>query len=168
MERLLRVKWLRWFLFAIAVTLVGTVTFATAYAATYSGWFTGYAMGNRYGQAGVEVRQGHFANHSPTYCPGDPAAYWSWGTRIDTPWIGMITGEGWPYARNTFYKYDGGDTSCSLGNYWVDIYFGRYRYPGQSCDCPGSPSPGDCYNANSNSCDVSKTFNRTWKTYSGP
>ncbi|NBD34427.1 MAG: hypothetical protein GVY30_00325 [Chloroflexi bacterium] len=161
-------KWLHRLLLVIALMLLSLGSFTAAYAGTYSGWFTGYAMGNQYGGAGVEISQGHFANHYVYSCPGDPAAHWNWGTQITTPWIGMQDQAGRYFSRNLFYLYDVGDFSCSQGNYWVDIYFGRYRYSGESCNCPGVPNPGYCYTGNTNSCTQAINFGRSWKTYSQP
>lgn len=58
----------------LAVTLIMATNVIPVYAGHYYGWFTAYAMGNRYGGAGVEIRQGHFANHYYNWCPSDPAA----------------------------------------------------------------------------------------------
>ncbi len=160
--------WLRGLLFISVVVLLSLGSFVTAYAGTHQGWFTGYAMGNRYGGAGVEISQGHFANHYVHSCPGDPAAHWTWSTRITTPWIGMQDQTGRYFPRNLFYLYDVGDLSCSQGNYWVDIYFGRYRRGDEACTCPGVPNPGYCYSANTNSCTQATNFGRSWKTYSQP
>ncbi len=110
------------------------------------GTFTGYAMGNQYGAAGVEVAVGHFANHSPTYCPNDPAAPWPFGTQITTasqqgPFHNPSSGSS--YYRYTFYLEDTGDTSCSMGNYWADLYFGRHKRSSEPCYCGGVS--GYCY-----------------------
>lgn len=148
--------------------LLATMTPTLVYAATYTGWFTGYAMGNQIGAAGVEVSQGHFANHSYGTC-GDPASYWPWGTKITTAQsITLHYSNGAAYSRKKFYLEDGGDLNCSQGNYWVDIYFGRYQRFGEPCNCPGSPSNGFCINANYNSCNDAQNFGRTTRTYTGP
>ncbi len=143
------------------------------WAGHYAGWFTGYAMGNRYGGAGVELRQGHFANHYYRWCPNDPAAWWTWGTRIDTDSpIRQSTQSGGSIYYSTFYLEDVGDPSCSMGNYWVDIYFGRWenRPPSDPnyCYCSGVPSPGFCYAASANSCSDAINFGRQYRGYTGP
>ena len=137
-------------------------------AGPFSGWFTGYAMGNLTGGAGVTLVQGHFANHLNTACPNDPAAHWTWGTQITTSqWIGMLDYRGQVVSRNRFYLYDVGDLTCSQGNYWVDIYFGRYKFSGQPCSCPGVGS-GVCTTANTNSCTQATNFGRSWRSYTSP
>jgi hypothetical protein len=125
-------------------------------------------MGSLQGGAGVTLVQGHFANHHYQMCPNDPAAQWSYGTRITTSsWIGMKDYRDQVYYRNIFYLYDVGDFSCSQGNYWVDIYFGRYRKSGEVCSCPGV-SNSVCTVANTNSCSQAINFGRTLKTYTQP
>ncbi|MDW8069529.1 MAG: hypothetical protein RML46_11505 [Anaerolineae bacterium] len=92
------------------------VSIPPARAGYYTGWFTGYAMGNRYGGAGVEIRQGHFANHYYGWCPNDPAAWWTWGTRIDTDSpITQSTQSGGSVYYSTFYLEDVGDPSLLYG-----------------------------------------------------
>ncbi len=167
MERLLMNRWGH-ILLVVIILMISGAGLQTTYAGTYSGWFTGYAMGNRYGGAGVELAQGHFANHYYLKCPNDPAAYWTWGTRITTPPISMQNQAGQDYTRTVFYLYDVGDFTCSQGNYWVDIYFGRYRRSGETCECPGVVNPGYCYVASTNSCTQARNFGRSWKTYTQP
>jgi hypothetical protein len=171
MERFLILKgkgW-RYFFLAVAIAVISAMSFGTAYAATYSGWWTGYAMGNRYGASGYEVYQGDFANHPPNKCPNDPAAFWAWGTQITlSAGVAMQDQNGLPVIYHYFYLYDNGDPTCSQGNYWVDVYFGRYLFSGQSCNCPGSPSPGYCIVASTNSCTQAQNFGRSYKTYTKP
>jgi len=173
MARFLVGNWRRrlWRLAILAIILgLGLIANRpTAYAGSYSGWFTGYAMGNRYGGAGVEIRQTHFANHYYEWCPNDPAAWWGWGTRITTsPPIAMHDAYGRQISYSRFYLYDVGDPSCSQGNYWVDIYFGRFKPDFDPCDCPRSPSPGYCKPGAWNSCWDAITFGRQWRSYTGP
>lgn len=138
------------------------------------GWFTGYAFGNANG-AGGPVNNGDFANHNPQSCPDDPSAYWTWGSQISTvspPSIeehnewGSTTWFAW------FYLWDTGDLSCSQGNYWADIYFGRHKLAADPCDCPGSPSPGVCVNNQAgytgNACTDAIIWGRRWATYWSP
>ena len=96
-------RWSRHLLLFVGLTLLSLGSFTATYAGTYSGWFTGYAMGNRYDGAGVEISQGHFANHYVHSCPGDPAAQWTWGTRITTQLIGMQNQAGRYFSRDLFY-----------------------------------------------------------------
>jgi hypothetical protein len=59
----------------IGIVIIGMVFGVyEANAGSFSGHFTGYAMGNMYNCCGHEIRQSDFANHSHTYCPGDPAS----------------------------------------------------------------------------------------------
>jgi hypothetical protein len=66
----------------IPALLVASVAHSTTwYSSRLS---TGYAFGSYTGASSWlgELYQGHFANHSSSYCPGDPAAYWPYGTWI--------------------------------------------------------------------------------------
>lgn len=58
--------------------IAGTLA-ATRYVGVQA---TGYAFGSWGGASPWlgELTQGHFANHSSTWCPADPAAYWPSGT----------------------------------------------------------------------------------------
>ncbi|NJD63741.1 MAG: hypothetical protein FIB00_00610 [Chloroflexi bacterium] len=100
---------------------------------------TGYAFGSLTGAASGlgELTQGHFANHSSTWCPGDPSAYWSFGTWIWglSPAPTMYQGDGSAVYPTSFMLHDIGDPTCSGGSYWVDLYFGRYKNPNDDCDC---------------------------------
>lgn len=161
----------RWLWLGTILTIMALVTIliaTTVYAGTYYGKFTGYAMGNRYGASNKELTQGDFANHSSVYCPNDPAAYWSYGTHIFTPDIPQHTELGYPVNYGDFYLYDIGDPTCSQGSYWVDVYFGRWRSSSDTCDCPGSPSPGYCIVASANSCTDATGFGYEYYTYTGP
>ncbi len=161
-------------LFVTLVVLAIGLHGSPASAASHTAKFTGYAMGNRVAGAGVEVRQGHFANHYRAYCPNDPASSWPFGTRIDTPPIYLHDQSGYPYSRTAFYREDVGDPNCTMGNYWVDIYFGRWETRPTSdpnyCCCTGSPSPGYCYyNPPAyNSCTDAGNFSIRTYTYTGP
>jgi hypothetical protein len=150
---------------ALAISIAN---YRAAAAGPFSGWFTGYAMGNLKGGAGVTLVQGHFANHLNTACPNDPAAQWLYGTRITTSqWIGMKNASGQVVNYNRFYLEDIGDLSCSQGNYWVDIYFGRYKFNANVCSCPGV-SNSVCTIANTNSCTQATNFGRSIKSYTSP
>lgn len=157
---------------AVVASLVVNTT--PAHAAHYNGWFTAYAMGNRTGaDPNVELTQGHFANHYYQWCPGDPAAFWLWGTRIDTDApIGMSSQWGGQVSYSTFYLHDIGDPTCSQGNYWVDIYFGRWENRPTSdpsyCCCGGVTCPGFCYAAGANPCSNAQVFGRQSRGYTGP
>ncbi len=116
-----------------------------------SGPWTGYAYGNLQGAAGVEVVQGHFANHSSTRCPTDPAASWPFDTFIyptsPTTSVTLYDQSGTPVLWGGFTLEDVGDFSCALGSYWADIYFGRYDTdPSNSASCDCNNGGGDvCY-----------------------
>lgn len=164
---------LRLVLTSLIVALVMATSVIPVFAGHYYGWFTAYAMGNRYGGAGVEIRQGHFANHYYNWCPSDPAAWWLWGTQIvtDSP-IPQHNSSGGTVNYSTFYLEDIGDPTCSQGNYWVDIYFGRWENKPPSdpsyCYCSGVTSPGFCYAASVNSCTDANNFGRQYRGYTGP
>ena len=156
----------------LAVALIVGMSVISVSAASYYGKFTAYAMGNRYSGAGIEVSQGHFANHYYNWCPNDPAAWWLWGTRIDTPSIAQHNQSGQTVYYSTFYLYDIGDPTCSQGNYWVDVYFGRWepRSPSDPnyCYCSGVTSPGFCYSGSQNSCTDAINFGYNYYWYTGP
>lgn len=138
------------------------------------GWFTGYAFGNAAGPGGP-VSNGDFGNHNPTNCPDDPSSYWAFGAQISVvnpsfinehnEW-GSTTGFVWFTLRDT------GDLSCSQGNYWADIYFGRHKQATEPCDCTGSPSPGVCVNDQGgytgNACTDAINWGIYWATYWSP
>lgn len=100
---------------------------------------TGYAFGSYTGAASGlgELTQGHFANHSSAHCPSDPASYWAFGTWIwsMSPGPTMYQGDGSVAYPTSFMLHDVGDFSCVRTNYWVDLYFGRYKNPGDACSC---------------------------------
>jgi len=130
-------------------------------------------MGNRASEAGVEIRQGHFANHHFQMCPNDPASQWPYGTRIDTDTgIAQHSQSGAIVYYTTFYLYDTGDYSCSQGGYWVDIYFGRWETKPVSdptyCYCSGVVSPGFCYSGIVSSCADAESFFPRYYWYTGP
>lgn len=151
----------------IAVFLVG-VLFGTVYATSYANKpFTAYAHGHQNGAFGA-INQGDFANHSFSFCPGDPAASWPAGSQITTPAVTMHDAGNVPYNRTTFRRRDTGDPGCTVANYWVDIYFGHFIYPGNPCQCPGSATTNVyCVTASSNSCSDTYSFSHSW-TYTGP
>jgi hypothetical protein len=142
MKRLRRVTGL----LIAGVGLTALLASSTVEAGTYQGKFTGYAFGRQY-VAGGELGQGDFANHYVGHCPNDPAAHWAFGSRIDTPAITLHDQIGRPYTRAYFYLKDSGDPQCTMGNYWVDIYFGRWEtrpvHDPSWCICPGSPPPSE-------------------------
>ncbi len=135
------------------------------FAGTYEGWHTGYAFGALYGSSGWVVQQTDFANHSPYYCPNDPAAYWSFGTVVteDSP-ITFHTSTGNTYNWSDLTLTDIGDISCSQGNYWVDVYFGRYKPDQDPCDCNNAEE--HCYSGAVNCCADAINFGRQWRSYS--
>jgi hypothetical protein len=109
----------------------------------------------------VEVTYGHFANH-----PSWSQCYegWPYNTRIQTPQaVAMHNPGGTTMYYTYFYLKDRGDPNCSMPSYWVDLYFGRSRLYGQPCNCPGSPSPGDCVDGQINNCNDAINFGtKTW------
>lgn len=155
----------------IGVIMVSTLMSAGyALAATYNGWMTGYAFGNLYGASGAPIVQTDFANHSPTYCSGDPAASWAWGTYIHTVspnpiYLSNAKGQYWPVSDLDLW--DNGDPYCTQGNYWVDIYFGRYTWTPGNCNCSGSPS-GTCIYGTTDNCQDATNFGQHWSTYTSP
>jgi hypothetical protein len=158
---------------ALVVILVMAVNVIVVYAGHYYGYFTAYAMGNRYGGAGVEITQGDFANHYYNWCPNDPAAWWLWGTHITTDSsIAQHNSGGGTVYYSSFYLEDIGDPTCSQGNYWVDIYFGRWENKSPSdptyCYCGGVTSPGYCYTGTKSSCTDAVNFGRQYRGYTGP
>ncbi|MBI1748925.1 MAG: hypothetical protein HYR55_20415 [Acidobacteria bacterium] len=138
-------------------------------AATYTSTWTAYAMGNLYGGGGF-IEQGVFANHYPPRCPGDPSSYWPFGTYIQNLdyYVVLVDQYGGAYWADTFELRDVGDFSCIMPNYWVDVYFGRYRLPGDPCSCPGV-SGSICDIGEDNSCTDAIYFGSNPNTsYSGP
>jgi hypothetical protein len=158
----------------VSLVLVGTPGTSVAQSQV-SGNFTGYAMGNQNGSSGNQVYTGDFANHSPSYCPNDPAASWAYGSSISLVSPSSIL-EHSAGGANTYYSWlvleDLGDLSCSEGNYWADVYFGRHKPSTDSCNCPGSPSPGYCetdYGGyTGNACTDATNWGVVWVTYWTP
>lgn len=135
--------------------------------AYYTATFTGYAMGARYGASGAEVSIGHFAGHHPSYCPGDPSSWWPWYTHIRSTYPqGPFAhpGTGGTFYLTDFYLTDTGDPYCTMGNYWVDLYFGRHKRSWESCTCPGV-GPGFCYtSAYVNHCNSATNYGIHYNT----
>lgn len=146
---------------AVAALLLGRPAIIQAACGSgpyYAGTeLTAYAMGNQYS----------YPNGQQHYIAvGDAAAQYyryPWGTCIRLPYNSVtIKGyNGSTVTRSTFYIWDSGDGTGDPN--WVDIYFGRYKRYGQTCNCPGVPSPGYCLdNAVTNSCDEALTFHNFW------
>jgi hypothetical protein len=166
-DRLLVYNWRRWPLLGsiLAAAVLGILmNWSAVYASWHWAFFTGYAMGNRYGASGVEVVQTHFAKHSSQYCPNDPASWWAWGTRIyldgDRPVMHNRYGQVVGYSD--YYLHDKGDLTCSMGSYWVDLYFGRWKPYSDPCTCP---SAGVCYIGARNTCDDALAFDLPQRHY---
>jgi hypothetical protein len=126
--------------FLTAMALVGLFIVAVPGHATtwYSGkTSTGCAFGSYTGQGSGQLTIGHFANHYAPYCPADPAASWGNGTWITgfSPAPTMYQGDGSVVYPSAFELHDIGDAYCVRSNYWVDLYFGRYKNPWDSCSC---------------------------------
>lgn len=171
MERILRYpgKGRLWPGILLAI-LAGVVSFeGSAYADVYQGWWTGYAMGNRYGASGALLGLGHFANHHPNDCPEDPAAWWPYDTFIDIAvGIPLKNCVGTTFYFQVFILKDIGDPECRQGSYWVDVYFGRCKKPTDPCSCPGVTTTV-CDSSNTvNSCTNATYFGRNWMSYNGP
>lgn len=138
-----------------------------ALAGTYTGPWTGYAWGNRYGASGAEVIIDDFANHPAGYC-GDPAANWVWGTDAFPQNPNNVSS---PAMYLTWVQLeDSGDPGCYEPHYWADIYFGRYeKSSSENCSCPGSPSPGYCeVQSFDDGCQDAINHGAPTYTYTGP
>jgi len=172
MARLLISRRTRYILTIITIIAFGLLSgVQPAFSASnVNGYMTGYAFGNQTGASGNVIVQQDFANHPYSTCPNDPAAWWAWGSRIDvsSPSIYLKASNGNSYRQYVFYLEDDGDPTCSEGNYWADIYFGRFTPTPSSCNCTGSPSPGYCIKATPNNCTDAKNFSTHWSTYWGP
>ena len=110
-----------------------------------------------------------FANHSNNWCPGDPAAFWAYGTGIDMAIPSSLTQwdqNGNSYSRGHFTLQDFGDTSCSQGNYWVDVYFGRWKPSADPCVCDNVS--GTCDLGAHNNCTDAVNWGTGPVTYFGP
>jgi hypothetical protein len=143
----------------ISLLLCLCIGIGEVYATTYTGTFTGYAMGNLYNGQGLEIYQTDFANHFYDYCPNDPAAAWPNGIHITTSnAITLHDAAGYPYTQTTFWLNDVGDFQCNMGDYWVDIYFGRYRRSGEACSCNNGNEV--CWTNYSNSCSDATNYGR--------
>jgi hypothetical protein len=133
---------------------------------------TGYAFGSWGGSAPWlgELAQGHFANHSTSWCPLDPAAGWPYGTWIwsTSPAPTMWQGDGSVAYPTSFMLHDIGDPFCTRSHYWVDFYFGRYKNPWDSCYCYNETEL--CYNNEYyvNNCQDASAHGLTYISYYGP
>lgn len=151
-----------------ALLLAPVVQSTTWYSSKLS---TGYAMGSYTGASSWlgELYPGHFANHTSTYCSGDPAAYWPYGTWITamSPNPTMYQGDGTEFYPTAFSLKDIGDFACNGGNYWSDLYFGRYRPSTDSCDCNNGTEY--CYiSSYVNNCQDATVWGATYVGYYGP
>jgi hypothetical protein len=133
-------------------------------ATHYSGTHTGYAMGNWTGAHGTNLYASAFANHSSSYCGSDPASYWSFGTTIyEDSAISYPEADGSYWSSDVATLEDIGDLYCTMGSYWVDIYFGRWKRSYESCSCIGSDQCSTASNANS--CSVAINFGSSSRGY---
>lgn len=169
-----------------AIGSIAAVSLAVAgvseVSANATGPWTGYADGHITGAAGVEIDQGMAAMHYYNdFC--DPAGSWPYGTGLapTSPFtsITLYSGSGNSYPYGLFTVEDIGDRNCRYnGNYWADIYFGRYQvyylwYPnttGQNgcfCNNGGSGSSFDtCWSSSwPDNCQSAVTFGRQSVTY---
>lgn len=156
----------------ILAIIAGIVSFeGSAYAEIYQGWWTGYAMGNITGAANVVLDLGHVARHRASNCPNDPAAYWDYRTVIYLlGGISLQNCDGTTSSYSLFTIQDWGDSDCSEGDYWIDVYFGRCKKPADPCSCPGVNIPaGSCDSFNTvNSCTNARNFGKNFMLYDGP
>jgi len=160
------------FTIPVILILVGVAYLSSAgqTAATwYYSEYTGYAFGNWNGSSGSQVYASDFANHSSSQCPGDPAAYWSFYTYIYHEYaIGYSNSDGTGWDTDVSQLRDTGDFSCTQSNYWVDIYFGRWRRSYEACNC-NNGAVENCYVAsNANACSDAINFGNPWRWYWGP
>jgi hypothetical protein len=169
MDRILALLRRHWSISIMIVVAALMLPASRVLAANYNAWMTGYAFGNLYGASGAVVAQTDFANHSSTYCPSDPAASWPWGTYIylvsnpSVIYLSNAKGQYWPVTA--FDLWDKGDPQCQMGNYWVDIYFGRYTWTPSNCNCQNSPPNGCCVYGTTNNCQDAINFSSNWATY---
>jgi hypothetical protein len=120
----------------------------------YSGVSTGYAFAHLTGAAGVEMYQGYYAHHNKNECPGDPSAYWSYGTWITgvSPNVAMYDSNGYTIVWTAFALEDWGDPyPCPRGDYWADWYFGRWKPSSDTCSCNNGGGEV-CYLGSHNNC----------------
>ena len=179
MARLLIAKNL--FLIGMVAVVVLGLTASPALANATGPW-TGYADGHINGANNVEIDQGMAAMHYYyDYC--DPAGSWPYGTGLSpTSPITSITlysGSGNSYPYSLFQVEDIGDRGCRYnGNYWADIYFGRYQVyylwyatsTGQNgcfCNNGGSGEAYDtCWSSSGpDNCQSAINFGRVTVTY---
>ena len=129
-------------------------------AGEYYADHTGYADGNEEGYYGVVVYSTYFAHHVDEYCPDDPSTDWGlWHGITEDDSITFHTSTGNSYEWSDLTLADGGNTSCSEEDYWVDVYFGRWQQSGypDNCDCGGV-----CVYGVPNSCDDAWNFGRQY------
>ncbi|MGI8553421.1 MAG: hypothetical protein ACR2PL_21955 [Dehalococcoidia bacterium] len=117
-------------------------------------------MNNIKGAANIEVIQGYVANHSSSLCPNDPASTAPFGSTVSiAPRYAVLHDQNGNNVNYTgFYLEDAGDPQCTQGNYWVDVYQGRFEPGGpRYYECP-SGAPGQSYYGVPNNCDDARNF----------
>ena len=169
---------------ALTVTLAATSAFGAVFfsgpvsATGYSAYSTGYAFAAYTGAwSSSQMAPGQFAGHwyhaywNPvTACCNDPSAWWPSGTWITNmnpaPWI--VDGNGYSYQYTAFWLSDWGDPPCGAGNYWADVYFGRWKQPPQACDCNNATEY--CYVSYDyvDNCQDAEGWGYTSVSYTGP
>lgn len=148
----------------IAILLCAGLIGHRVFASTATGYVTAYAMLDQYGASGYEAIQGYAATHGYSSCPNDPATGWGWGTSIYTPQTVQYHTQDGGYTYNShFYKYDCGNTSCSEGYYWIDLYHGRYKPSSDSWLCDNYY--GYCFTGVYNNCTDAMNTGRHYWTY---
>ncbi len=154
---------------AAAASLLSVGSATTRYMNVPS---TGYAFGSWGGATPWlgELTPEHFANHSSSWYPRDPASYWPYGTWIwdFSPAPMMFQGDGSVMFPTAFILKDIGDPYCQRGWYWVDLYFGRYRNPSDPCACGNATE--FCYVSQNfvNNCQDALAWGVRSVAYSGP
>lgn len=130
-----------------------------------TGSFTAYAMGAEYSSLGA-INPGVFANHSRVYCPNYSPSNWPGGTKITLSEIVYIPSRynEYPYTYSSFYKRDIGDFECNEGEYWADLYFGRYKHSEDNCSCSGVIN-SVCLDGYTNSCNNAINWGRNTYSY---
>lgn len=179
MDRFLDLRRAAFFLATtLGLAFLLAVVHLTARAGSYSGTSTAYAFGASTGAfVQYQMAPGQWASHwyNATYnpnpqCLNDPAWAWPTGTWITNvspaPW--MTDGDGTPRQYSAFQLTDWGDPSCGFGSYWADLYFGRWKMPGQSCTCSNATEL--CYETLQwvNNCQEAVSWGARTIWYTGP
>jgi hypothetical protein len=125
--------------------------------------YTAYANMSLYGASNQVVDVGDVAVHPRSDSKGcATCSIIPFGITIfmDTPSsIAITKGDGYTYNYNQFIVQDTGDLMWYYhpsSYYWIDIYFGRWMFIGDSCTCGGVG--GTCYLGDTSSCANAVNF----------